>query len=196
MSKFAKEHHPFDKSLGHNTNILLIVILCISSLIVICRNCTYLLQLKSMQLWQKLTHCLVSFHRRVNCFIKLVIMASEKCPPFSEYIHAVIWQLNSIRQVEDKYCTSKLQQAVAVNTGVNCSWYYYIAAIVRAIWLVTGRSGFSYLGPLSWQRITMLDRRGGVYENVNKAQFNCQLNAQYRKQNKGRTQLRRILLSW
>ena len=67
------------------------------------------------------SHCLVSFHRGVNCFIKLVIMASEKCPPFSEYIHAVIWQLNSIRQVEDKYCTSKLQQAVMENTGVNCS---------------------------------------------------------------------------
>ena len=67
------------------------------------------------------SHCLVSFHRRVNCFIKLVIMASEKCPPFSEYIHAVIWQLNSIRQVEDNNCTSELQQAVTVNTGVNCS---------------------------------------------------------------------------
>ena len=51
--KFAKEHHPFDKGLGHNTNILLIVILCISSLIVIL--------LKSMQLWQKVTH-IVWFH--------------------------------------------------------------------------------------------------------------------------------------
>ena len=74
MSKFAKEQHPFDKSVGHNTNILLIVILCISSLIVICANCTYLLQLKSMQLWQKMSH-IVWFH--FNCFIKLVIMASE-----------------------------------------------------------------------------------------------------------------------
>ena len=68
------------------------------------------------------SHCLVSFNRRFNLFFtKLVIMASEKCPPFSEYIHAVIWQLNSIRQVEDKYCTSKLQQAVTVNIGVNRS---------------------------------------------------------------------------
>ena len=56
MSKFAKEHHPFDKGLGHNTNIMLLVILCIPSLIVKCANCTYLLQLKSMQLWQKVTH--------------------------------------------------------------------------------------------------------------------------------------------
>ena len=56
MSKFAKQHHPFDKGSGHDTNILLIVILCISSLIVICANCTYLLQLKSMRLWQKVTH--------------------------------------------------------------------------------------------------------------------------------------------
>ena len=122
MSKFAKEHHPFDKGLGHNTNILLIVILCISSLIVICANCTYLLQLKSMQLWQKVTHIVLLHFTGVSIALnKLVIMASEKCPPFSKYIHAVIWQLNSIRQVEDKYCTSKLQQAVTVNTGVNCS---------------------------------------------------------------------------
>ena len=94
MSNFAKEHHPFDKSLGHNTNILLIVILCISSLIVICANCTYLLQLKSMQLWQRMTR-IVWFHFKVCQFIKLVIMAAEKCPPFSEYIHAVISQLDS-----------------------------------------------------------------------------------------------------
>ena len=67
------------------------------------------------------SHCLVSFHRRVNCFMKLVIMASEKCPPFSDYIHAEIWQLNSIREVEDKHCTSKLQEAVTENTGVSCS---------------------------------------------------------------------------
>ena len=83
MSKFAKEHHPFDKGLGHNTNILLIVIICISSLIVICANCTYLLQLKSMQLWQKVTQTVWFHFTGVSiALIKLVIMASEKCPPF------------------------------------------------------------------------------------------------------------------
>ena len=47
-----------------------------------------------------------------------------KFPPFTEYIHAVNLanRLNSIWQVEDRYCSCKLQQTVTVNTGVNCSW--------------------------------------------------------------------------
>ena len=67
------------------------------------------------------SHCLVSFHRRVNGFITLVIIASEKCPPFSEY-YSCSNLATQLWQVEAKYCTSKLQLTVTVNTGVNCSW--------------------------------------------------------------------------
>ena len=81
MSTFAKEHHPFDKGLGHNTNILLIVILCISSLIVMCKLHIFATTKIHVALAKSDSHCLVSFHRRFNCFfIQLVINGIRKMP--------------------------------------------------------------------------------------------------------------------
>ena len=75
MSKFAKEHHPFDKGSGHNTNILIIVILHFVTYCYMCKLHIFATTKIHAALAKSDSHCLVSFHRRVNCFIKLVIIA-------------------------------------------------------------------------------------------------------------------------
>ena len=77
MSKSAKQHHPFDKGLGRNTNILLIVIPFVTYCYM-CKLNIFATPKIHAALAKSDSHCLASFRSRANCFIKLVIIWHQK----------------------------------------------------------------------------------------------------------------------